>query len=126
MLTWSAGAFTYPEQLGTVLDAIWQGVITSKNEMPLGAPIYHQVAKRQDLYRAGKRMNKILIGLPISDLQLLLAVSRRIDELSALDRLIQPEEFRLVRDLLVDIMEGYEHGLSTLYEAAREQTAPRV
>ena len=50
-------------------------------------------------------MNKILIGLPISDLQLLLAVSRRIDELSALDRLIQPEEFRLVRDLLVDIME---------------------
>ena len=41
-------------------------------------------------------MNKILIGLPISDLQLLLAVSRRIDELSALDRLIQPEEFRLV------------------------------
>ena len=48
--------------------------------------------------------------MPISDLQLLLAVSRRIDELSALDRLIQPEEFRLVRDLLVDIMEGYEHG----------------
>ena len=30
VLTWSAGAFTYPEQLGTVLDAIWQGVITSK------------------------------------------------------------------------------------------------
>ena len=71
-------------------------------------------------------MNKILIGLPISDLQLLLAVSRRIDELSALDRLIQPEEFRLVRDLLVDIMEGYEHGLSTLYEAARERTAPSL
>ena len=70
-------------------------------------------------------MNKILIGLPISDLQLLLAVSRRIDELSALDRLIQPEEFRLVRDLLVDIMEGYEHGLST-FTRRREQTAPRV
>ena len=68
-------------------------------------------------------MNKILIGLPISDLQLLLAVSRRIDELSALDRLIQPEEFRLVRDLLVDIMEGYEHGLSTFMR--RRVSRPR-
>lgn len=69
-------------------------------------------------------MREILIGLPISDVQLLLAVSRRIDELSALDRLIQPEEFELVRSLLISIMEGYEHGLSTLYATDSEQSTP--
>lgn len=69
-------------------------------------------------------MREILIGLPISDVQLLLAVSRRIDELSALDRLIQPEEFELVRSLLISIMEGYEDGLSTLYSTDSERSTP--
>lgn len=69
-------------------------------------------------------MKEILIGLPISDVQLLLAVSRRIDELSALDRLIQPEEFELVRSLLISIMEGYEDGLSTLYSTDSRSSTP--
>lgn len=71
-------------------------------------------------------MNKVLIGLPISDVQMLLAVSRRIDELSALDRLIQPDEFLLVRDLLVSIMEGYEDGLRTWSSACSQSTPPGV
>lgn len=71
-------------------------------------------------------MNKILIGLPISDLQLLLAVSRRIDELSRLDRLIQAEEFVLVRDLLRDILEGYEDGLSAYFATSGGSASSRV
>lgn len=71
-------------------------------------------------------MNKILIGLPISDLQLLLAVSRRIDELNSYERLLQPDELTLVKDTLLDILERYDDGLSAFYAAKGESPSPRV
>lgn len=61
--------------------------------------------------------NSIRIGLPISDLHLLLAVSRRVNDLSASDQLLHPSELKLAADLLRDIMEGYENGISTLYSS---------
>lgn len=63
-------------------------------------------------------MNKILIGLPISDLQLLLAVSRRIDELSRVDYLLYPEQLLAVSAQLTSVLKVYEDGLEA-YIAAR-------
>lgn len=62
-------------------------------------------------------MNKILIGLPISDLQLLLAVSRRIDELSRHSRFLSPEELELPAGIMRDVLKEYENGLQAFYAA---------
>lgn len=69
------------------------------------------------------RTNKILIGLPISDVQLLLAVSRRIDELSALSRFVSPEELEFPAGIMRDILKEYEDGLQAFYKANESSAA---
>lgn len=64
-------------------------------------------------------MNEVRIGLPISQIQLLLALSRRIDELTAECRLLSPGELERVAAPLRSIIKEWDGTLQAFYEADR-------
>lgn len=71
-------------------------------------------------------MNKVLFCLPISDVQLLLAASRRVEELSKSSAFVEPEALQVPVEILLGVLKEMEDGLSAYYSAKGVPPSARV